>query len=734
MKITMKRFLSLVLVLALSLTMAPGIFAASGVAVSNTNFPDANFRSYVSENFDTDSDGYLSDSEIASAQSVNVSEKGISSLKGIEYLTALTYLRCDRNDLSSIDISKNTRLEEIYCIETGLTSLNVSNNTRLETLYCWGNELTSLNISRNTGLEVLCCQHNKITALDVSKNVELGVLYCFDNKISTLDVSRNTKIDQLDVAKNSLSSFDVSKLPELFYFDCEGNKLTALDVSNNPKLEFLSTEHNQLKTLNISNCPYIVTAYTYGDLNPDVDYKEWSYKTSQAVWQHYYLSTDNDTVVSTSPAAPGVSLTNGDTNNGITVKWTGSDCYSKYRIQRKATGESSWTMITSAATGSSYTDKAANVGGATYTYRVAGYNGSWGDYSETVSIVRNPFKDVKTSASYFKALCWAYNNGIVAGTSTTTFSPNDNCTRGQFALMLWRMNGKPDTTGLPNPFKDVKSSNGFYKGIVWCYSKGITAGTSDTTYSPNNNITRWQMILMLWRMRGKPNSTLTKNPFTDVKTTASYYKAALWAYEKKITGVETFSPNDLCTRWQLVLFLYRINNLGDDCGHHNTEVRDAKAATYDEDGYTGDTYCTDCGVRMAKGEVIPKLVLYTTTDPSGEAAMLARINELRAEAGVDPLAAPTDEMYHAAVIRANELIQSYSHTRPDGSRCFTVASRACGENIWKVPDDYTWEQILQGWLDSEGHYENIMRPSFKSLAIALLHVGGKIYCEQLFFY
>ena len=256
------------------------------------------------------------------------------------------------------------------------------------------------------------------------------------------------------------------------------------------------------------------------------------------------------------------SLTNGDTNSGITVNWTAQAICSKFRIQRKATGESKWTTVISAATGTSYVDKTAKTGGATYTYRIAGYHdGVWTDYSETASIVRNPFTDVKTSASYFKALCWAYNNGIVAGTSTTKFSPNDNCTRGQFALMLWRMNGKPSTAGLENPFTDVKSNNGFYNGIVWCYNKGITAGTSATTFSPNNNITRWQMILMFWRMQGKPKSSLTENPFTDVKTTASYYKAALWAYENKITAVEKFMPNDLCTRWQLVLFLYRLNNL-----------------------------------------------------------------------------------------------------------------------------------------------------------------------------
>ena len=255
-------------------------------------------------------------------------------------------------------------------------------------------------------------------------------------------------------------------------------------------------------------------------------------------------------------------LRNEDTSSGITISWMAQSDYSGFRIQRRAEGESKWTTVTDSAVGNSYTDKTAKAGGETYTYRIAGSrDGRWSDYSESASLVRNPFKDVKESASYFKALMWAYNNNIVAGTSTTTFSPNANCTRGQFALMLWRMNSKPSTAGLKNPFTDVKSSSGYYRGIVWCYDQGITAGTSATTYSPNDNIKRWQMILMFWRMRGKPASSLTSNPFTDVKTTASYYKAALWAYENGITGVKQFMPNDLCTRWQLVLFLYRLNNM-----------------------------------------------------------------------------------------------------------------------------------------------------------------------------
>ena len=134
MKTTVRRLLALVLVFALSLTMAPGVFAATKVAINSTNFPDEVFRSYVSDNFDTDGDGYLSDSEIAAAERIKITNRGVSSLKGIGYLTSLKSLYCNNNDLSELDVSKNTNLVELSCINNNLSSLDVSNNTKLEWL------------------------------------------------------------------------------------------------------------------------------------------------------------------------------------------------------------------------------------------------------------------------------------------------------------------------------------------------------------------------------------------------------------------------------------------------------------------------------------------------------------------------------------------------------------------------------------------------------------------------
>ncbi len=209
-----------------------------------------------------------------------------------------------------------------------------------------------------------------------------------------------------------------------------------------------------------------------------------------------------------------------------------------------------------------YADYAsAGTGTATVTGR-GNYTGT-ATATFTVKAVL-PFTDVPSNASYYAALQWAYGSGIVKGTSATTFSPNDNCTRGQFALMLYRLAGKPDVTGVANPFKDVKSSAAYYRAVLWAYNEGIIKGTSATTFNPNGTVTRGQIVLMLYRMAGKPAVTNTTNPFSDVKPSDSCYRAVLWAVEKGITkgtSATTFAPNNPCTRYQLVLFLYRFNNI-----------------------------------------------------------------------------------------------------------------------------------------------------------------------------
>ena len=159
-----------------------GYDPSSDIEINEENFPDENFRKYLFSQ-DYGADGFLSETEIANVTQIYVYFRDIQSLKGIEYFTALTSLDCYNNQLTTLDVSKNTALKRLYCHINRLTSLDVSKNTALEYLYCYSNQLTTLDVSKNTALKTLDCHGNQLTTLDVSGCTALTGLYCYKNRI-----------------------------------------------------------------------------------------------------------------------------------------------------------------------------------------------------------------------------------------------------------------------------------------------------------------------------------------------------------------------------------------------------------------------------------------------------------------------------------------------------------------------------------------------------------------------
>ena len=166
--------------------------------------------------------------------------------------TALKGLSCNNNQLKALDVSQNTALTTLYCFNNQLTALDLSRNTELTELYCFDNQLTALDVSKNTALIELDCSENQLTALDVSKNTALTMLSCFNNQLTTLDVSKNTALTRLDCSKNQLTALNVSKNTALTELYCSDNRLTALDLSQNTALETLYCFNNQLTALDVS--------------------------------------------------------------------------------------------------------------------------------------------------------------------------------------------------------------------------------------------------------------------------------------------------------------------------------------------------------------------------------------------------------------------------------------------------------------------------------------------------
>ena len=182
--------------------------------------------------------------------------------------------------------------------------------------------------------------------------------------------------------------------------------------------------------------------------------------------------------------------------------------------------------------------------------------------SHTIEVqfrVRSSFVDVPSGSYYEDAVDWAVANVITTGTDAAHFSPDGICTRAQAVTFLWRAAGRPAPESRTMPFTDVPADSYYYDAVLWAVENGITKGTSSTTFSPDDTCTRAQIVTFLWRSEQSPAAG-SSNPFTDVSADAYYADAVLWAVKEAITTGTTrttFSPDAECTRAQIVTFLWR---------------------------------------------------------------------------------------------------------------------------------------------------------------------------------
>ena len=233
----------------------------ASVVLNSTNFPDPVFRTYISGLTGVSVGGTISDAVIAEVKEIDVKNMEVSSLKGVEYFTALEDLDCSKNNLTSIDISKNVLLQYFICSSNNISSLDVTKNTNLQWLQCHHNELTSLDVTKNPYLDYLECNSNQLTSLDVTKNPFLSLLECSLNKLKSLDVSKNTKLESLQCRYNQITSLDVSNNLLLDYLLCRNNNLRTLNVANNTKLRYFNCAENKIEQLYLANNPGLTDVY-----------------------------------------------------------------------------------------------------------------------------------------------------------------------------------------------------------------------------------------------------------------------------------------------------------------------------------------------------------------------------------------------------------------------------------------------------------------------------------------
>ncbi len=242
--------------------------------VNQTNFPDSLFRDYVKRNIDLDSNGFLSEEEIAAVTWIDCSGNGedrgsIVSLQGVELFANLEMLDCSYNRISTLDVSNNPKLKTLDCSINQLTGyLDVTSNPALETLWCYSNWLEDVDLGNNENLIELWCNDNQLMALDISGLPGLKVLWCDTNKLTQLDTTGNPALETLCCANNKLEKLDLSQNSALRTLWCFENRIEELNLINNPDIMALGCYANYMSILDISPC------YTLCELAANRPYSE----------------------------------------------------------------------------------------------------------------------------------------------------------------------------------------------------------------------------------------------------------------------------------------------------------------------------------------------------------------------------------------------------------------------------------------------------------------------------
>jgi hypothetical protein len=269
---------SFLLIAVLLLSIAMSFSANADVVLNSTNFPDAKFRAYVAKLTSVTEGGNISNSKIADVTSINCSSNSIADLTGIEYFTALTYLNCSSNKLTTLNINKCTLLQDLRCYTNSLTSLDCHGLTSLRNISCYSNKLTSINVNNCTALSTFYCYTNSLTSIDVSTCTNLGIFRPYENQLTSLDLSSNHALSDIDCHSCKLTSLTLPSYTSQtsLQINCYSNNITSLNLYSLP-VSWLYAQSNNLNAINLSQDANTQCAFAAGSNGRNIKAYSYSY-------------------------------------------------------------------------------------------------------------------------------------------------------------------------------------------------------------------------------------------------------------------------------------------------------------------------------------------------------------------------------------------------------------------------------------------------------------------------
>ena len=613
--------------------------AATGIQINNTkNFPDANFRKVVAT-YDTNEDGYLSDSELRMVNNVVCEGKGITSLKGIEFFTYTQGLWCRDNKIKSLDLSKNKELHGVWCSGNPITSLDFSHNEKLEWVYCFDCKLTSLdfsnnphlsylecntntgltklNLSKNQELEHLMCGSCALTKLDFSPNPRLTHLDCFRNGLTELNITKNTKLKRLNYWDNpNLGNISVSHLPELQFLFCSATGATEVDVTHNPQLQKLIVSYNQLTSLDVSKNPRL--AYLDCNTNQigelDISHNPQLYFLQAFINNFTTINIGNNSRLIKTLKDGTYKNETGVAGYSYKIDYGGSNEFGDELMYFLCVGNNCKKIVTTFDNAKDVPDSTLDTddghsGSEEFMtremviqtlYDLAG--------SPNVSKLKTRFTDVEAGDWYENAIKWGQNNGICLGypnICSDTFGVGEYVTRQDLALMMHRYaTAKNYKTAFDygrtdwfDDFKDIDyhAWGPFTWAIQWEY---LLPDKSGKYCYPRGRVTRDELELAIKEMLIDKFGTAPSSipiPSASIKDLVKVPAKAATCTEDGNT-LYWMSPStgkfykDGLAKNEIAKDSWIVTKLG-----HTMSHVDAKAATCTKDGNIECYKCTRCG-------------------------------------------------------------------------------------------------------------------------------------------
>ena len=520
------------------------------IDINKTNFPDKDFRELLLDkeaNIDRNQDGKLSTWEIALVQDIDVYDMEIADLTGIEYFTELKYLDCAGNHLTSLDLSRNTKLAELDAENNTYTITPVNDRFYLASL--------------PAGFGVAKTSHWQ--GGTVSGNI----------------LTINSDVDEVtydyDCGKDFTTTFTL-EIPTQYTVTAHGLYGGVMGITPGEDYTARYTVGAQVGLQIGKRNGFTLQGLTLEGISEEQ--LQWQAKDAESTTRgiSFEMPAHNVTVT-VNWKANGSSSGGGGGGGGGSVSIpdtkipTGIYEHGTVIVSPESASKGDTVTIT-ATPDKGYTLESLTVldkdgkaleltdkDGGKYTFVMPAGKVTVKAVFMDDNTMLNFFTDVHAEDYYYDAVLWAAQKGITGGMSDTLFAPNAACTRAQIVTFLWRAAGSPEPKQL-STFGDVPADAYYAKAVAWAVENGITDGTSDTTFAPGTICTRAHGVTFLSRA-AKANTASGNSNFADVDANAYYASAVKWAVDNGITnGISSslFGPDSSCTRAQIVTFLYRM--------------------------------------------------------------------------------------------------------------------------------------------------------------------------------